>query len=103
MEMWSNKIQEVNSFYKDPAKFWGNIKVLMGGKGINNSCILDENNTKIHEPKDKEKEFRSIWSNVFRITDKENQNFDHNHETMVADYLNEHQQQTQPYPFADLS
>ena len=75
----------------------------MGGKGIKNSYILDENNIKLHEAEDKEKEFGSIWSNVFRISDEENQNFDHNHETMVTDYLNEHQQQTQPYPFADLS
>ena len=29
--------------------------------------------------------------------------FDQNNETMVTEYLNEHQQQTQPYPFADLS
>ena len=75
----------------------------MGGKGIKNSYILDANNTKIHEPKDKEKEFRSIWTNVFKITDEENQNFDQDSETMVTEYLNEHQQQTQPYPFADLS
>ena len=104
-EMWNNKIQKVNSTYKDPAKFWGDIKVLMGGKGIKNSCIglLDANNTKIHEPKDKEKEFRSIWTNVFKITDEENQNFDQDNETMVTEYLNEHQQQTQPYPFVDLS
>ena len=101
--MWNNEIQQVNSFYKDPAKFWGNIKILMGGKGIKNSHILDENNIKIHEPEDKEKEFRSIWSNVFKISDKENQNFDHSYETMVTDYLNEHQQQTQPYPSANLS
>ena len=102
-EMWNNKIQKVNSTYNDPAKFWGDIKVLMGGKGIENSYILDANNTKIHEPKDKEKEFRSIWTNVFKITDEENQNFDQDNETMVTEYLNEHQQQMQPYPFADLS
>ena len=78
------------------------VNVLMGGKGIKNSYILDENNIKLHEPEDKEKEFRSIWSNVYRISDEENQNFDHNHETMVTDYLYEHQQQTQQYPFADL-
>ena len=102
-EMWNNKIRKVNSTYKDPAKFWRDIKVLMGGKGIKNSYILDANNTKIHEPKDKEKEFRSIWTNVFKITDEENQNFDQDNETMVTEYLNEHQQQIQPYPFADLS
>ena len=101
--MWNNKIQKVNSTYKDPAKFWGDIKVLMGEKGIKNSYILDANNAKIHEPKYKEKEFRSIWTNVFKITDEENQNFDQDNETMVTEYLNEHQQQTQPYPFAHLS
>ena len=62
--MWNNKIQQVNSLYKDPAKFWDNIKLLMGGKGIKNSYILDRNNTKLHEPYDKEREFRSIWRNV---------------------------------------
>ena len=63
------------------------VNVLMGGKGVKNLYILDENHIKLHEPEDKEKEFRSIWSNGFRISDKEHQNFDHNHETMVTDYL----------------
>ena len=58
--MWNNKIQKINTLYKDLAQFWNNIKVLMGGKGIKNSCILDENNIKLYEPKDKEKRFRSI-------------------------------------------
>ena len=102
-EMWNNKIQQVNSLYKDPAKFWNNIKLLMGEKSIKNSYILNRNNMKLQEPKDKEREFRSIWSNVFRISDEENQNFDHNNEISVTDYLNEHLEQTQPYPFADLS
>ena len=102
-EMWNNKIQQVNSLYKDPAKFWDNVKLLMGGKGIKNSYILDRNHTKLHEPCDKEREFRSIWRNVFRISDEENQNFDHNNEILVTDYLNEHLEQTQPYPFTDLS
>ena len=56
-EMWNNKIQQVNSLYKDPAKFWNNIKLLMGGKGIKNFYILVRNNTKLQEPKDKEREF----------------------------------------------
>ena len=75
----------------------------MGGKGIKNLYILDENNVKLYEPKDKEKRFCSIWSNVFRISDEENQNFDLNHEAMVTEFLSERQQETQPYPFADLS
>ena len=53
--------------------------------------------------KTKKKRFRSIWSNVFRISDEKNQNFDQEHETMVTEFLNERQQETQPYPFADLS
>ena len=51
--MWYNKIHQVNSLYKDPAKFWNNVKLLMGRKGIKNSYILDRNNTKLQEPKDK--------------------------------------------------
>ena len=94
--MWNNKIQKVNDIYKDPSQFWNNIKVLMGGKGIKNSYLLDENNVKLYEPKDKERRFRSIWSNVFRISDEENQNFDQENETMVTEFLNERQQETQP-------
>ena len=101
--MWNNKIQKIITLYKDPAQFWNNIKVLMGGKGIKNLYILDENNIKLYEPKDKEKLFRSIWGNIFKISDEENQNFYLNHETMVTEFLNERQHDTQPYPFAGLS
>ena len=60
----------------------------MGRKGIKNTYTPDNNNTKLYEPKDKEKQFRLIWSNIFKISDEENQNFDLNHEATVTDLTN---------------
>ena len=73
------------------------------GKVSNLLIFLTKIISKFANRKIEKKNLDKFGSNIFKISDAENQNSDQNHETMVTDYLDEHQQQTQPYPFADLS
>ena len=75
-EKLNEKIYKLNDSYKDPAKFWKGVKNLMGGDTVKIPYLLDRNGGKIHGTKEKEERFRDIWSNIFKISDDENQEFD---------------------------
>ena len=46
---------------------------------------------------------KNIWTDIFRISPEENQDFDQENETMVANYLQRNQNRIKPYPFSDLT
>ena len=88
--MWNTKIREINDIYRDPAAFWQGVKTLMGGSGDKIMYFPDNNGRKIYKTEEKEETFRHIWSNVFRITDEENQLFCRENERRINWYLQLH-------------
>ena len=64
--------------------------------------ILDNRGNRIYEETEKEEKYREIWSNVFRISDEENTNFDQQQERIVERYLQRHNFRFAPYERADL-
>ena len=67
-ENWSKNIQELNEIYREPSKFWRDVNRLMGNNNPRAPYILDNQRNKISDPKGKEKKFREIWTDIFRIT-----------------------------------
>ena len=93
---WENKIKNLNTLYKDPQKFWQNIKQLKGNPTNEKSYILHKNK-KIYNVKEKENIFREIWGNVFRISPTENIQFDQENERIVDNYISNNTPEIIPY------
>lgn len=95
---WENQIKHLTANYKNPTIFWKKLKILKGTKAPITTYILDSQNNKIYDNTKKEKIFRNIWKNVFKISDEENADFDITNEDRVLDYLAENWQRTTPEP-----
>ena len=93
---WENKIKNLNTFYKDPKKFWQNLKQLKDNPNNQKTYILHDNK-KIYDEKGKEQIFRNIWKNVFRISPTENLQFDLDNEKVVDNYINNNKLEISPY------
>ena len=74
----------------------------MGGSGDKTMYLLDNNGRKIYKTDEKEEAFRHIWSNVFKITDEENQLFCRENERRINRYLQLHDFEINRFEFADL-
>lgn len=86
--------------YKDPQKFWKQIKKLKSPqKHIKQHLI--KNNIKLTEGSEKEEAFRKIWKNIFRITPEENLNYDLDHQRITEDYLSNNKDVYTPYNTSD--
>ena len=101
-ERWSEKISKLQEIYNNPQKFWRDVGNLMGGKKNSNTYIVKANGEKLHTEKEKEKEFRSIWSNIFRIDEGDNVEFDQQHERHVLNYLAAQEYQLGPFERTDM-
>ena len=93
---WENKVKNLNTVYKDPQKFWQNLKQLKGNP-TNHKTYIVHNNIKIYDEKGKERIFREIWENVFRISPTENLQFDQENERVVNNYINNNKLEILPY------
>ena len=93
---WENKLQNLNKLYADPKNFWQNIKILRGNQTNTKPYLLVDNN-KIYSTEEKERIFRDIWKNVFKISPIENSQFDMANEIRVNNHLNNIKEQITPY------
>ena len=100
-EKWNEKINKLNDSYNDPAKLWKGVKNLMGSDTVKIPYLLDRNGGKIHGTKEKEERFRDIWSNIFKISDDENQEFDFLHGQRIMNYVQTYEYQIETYEQAD--
>ena len=64
--------------------------------------LLDNKGRKIFKTEEKEEAFRYIWSNVFRITDEENQLFCRENERRINRYLQLQNFEINHFEFAEL-
>ena len=93
---WECKIKHLNTIYKDPKKFWQNLKQLIGNPTHQKPFILHDNK-KVYDDKGKEQIFREIWSNVFKISPIENLQFDQDNERIINNYINNNKLEISPY------
>ena len=70
----------------------------------NISYLIDaENNKKCHADNEKLDLYNKTWKNVFRISPKENRNFNQQNEDRVENVIRNNKQRIEPYTTADLS
>ena len=93
---WENKLLNLNKLYRDPKKFWQNIKTLKGIQ-TNVKPYLIHNDTKVYETEEKEIIFRQIWSDIFKISPTENLEFDRANEIKVNNAITTKKEQITPY------
>lgn len=70
--------------YKNPQKFWDNIRKLKGYSTSKNNHLIVNDNKLIHG-KEKEGAHRNLWQNIFKITDEENDQYDQENEALVEE------------------
>ena len=100
-EAWNNKIRKLNDIYNDPTRFWKETQKLMGSGTVKTPYIKDNRGNKIYDSNEKERKFREIWENIFKISPEENLNFNIRNKRMVSNYLGQHEFEIEHYQFAD--
>ena len=73
---WETLIKAIKIDPQNPAKFWKDIKRLMGKTTQAVPYVMDNNNVKKYSDEDKEAAFRAVWESMFSITQVENIHFD---------------------------
>lgn len=101
-ERWSSEINKMQDVYNDPRKFWDKVRRLMGGSKDVPPYISDERGNKYYSDDEKEGQFRHIWTDIFRITDEEEANFDRANDRRVNEFINDNEPSITPYEYADL-
>ena len=81
--------------YNDSRRFWTSIRKLMGGKMPPVPYLKIQKIEKIQECKEKFELFREILTQIFQITDAENQDFDMDYEETVIQFTENNGEITQ--------
>ena len=89
---WEKQINNVIRDSKETKTFWQNINRLRGKTIPKNSYLKDENGKEYHTDKEKCQIMQIIWSNIFRITEEEEQKFDRTHSEQIETFINENSQ-----------
>lgn len=85
-EEWARLIENINETENSRA-FWKQINQLDGNEKTTTPYVKDIHGNKIYEDDKKEKAFRNIWSQVFKINEEENENFNEEHENTVNEWM----------------
>ena len=64
---------------------------MMGSNKIEAPYLMNSNGDKLYTDEDKEREYRNMWRNIFRIDDRDNVDFDQLHERNVKNFINFHE------------
>ena len=102
---WDNIIRKIDLRKNDPKYFWGKIGRLMGGKDNGSPVYIWGNNRiKLYKTKEKLNMFKETWaSEIFRITEQENTEFDMENERRVEEFLDQNDHRMNPYLNANLN
>ena len=100
---WDSLIANTEAEYSDPAKFWRNIKRLLGNDQQHIPYIEDDQGNKYHKEADQEREFRRFWSKIYEISEEENRDFCQETQNTVEEYLHQHAEEYSPYDTIDLT
>ena len=99
---WENLIKNIDLQKNDPKQFWSSIRRLMGGKEETTPFLKDNRGQKCYKDEEKEKLFREIWQDIFRISNQENQNFCQQKEEEVKAFLDQNRHRLTPYKEASM-
>ena len=71
-EAWETKINHLNEIFKDSAKFWGQVRQVIGNNKVKNEYLIDINNNgnKVYKDEEKEILYRNIWQKIFEIPEE---------------------------------
>lgn len=87
-EMWEELIAKTESSYRDPEVFWRQIRRLSGTETTNSiPYLLDPNGHKLVTDETQAHEFQRHLSNIFNITEEENQHFCQDTQREIETYL----------------
>lgn len=98
---WNQLITSIDSQHNEPEKFWSGIKRLMGSDRQQLKYLIDSNGRKLTTEREQALEFQRVWSNIYKITEGENENFCADTENFVRTYLNNSHNHC-PYDTIDL-
>lgn len=99
---WQELLKKTEKTYKQPHIFWKEIRRLMGTEQNNTTYLLDPQGTKLITDEDKANEFRRHLKNIFQITEEENNNFCHQTQRDVEEFLR-NTNQHKPYEKTNLT
>lgn len=98
---WQDKMLHTADKYKDSREFWKEIKRLKGNKSPINP--LEVNNKTITTDQGKDETHRTIWKEIFKITQEENQNYCRIKEEEIEDFLLRNPERHLPDSFSNLN
>lgn len=93
----------MSNIIKDPRQFWQDIKRYSGTNKTKSPYLLNSQNEKIFEEKDKMLLHSNFWSKTFQITPDDNQLFDQIHETNICAHVNNNRGRLSSDTTVDLS
>lgn len=102
-EHWNTLLADTEADYRNPSKFWQDIRRLMGGSQQSSPYILNHLDQKLFSDREKEAEFRRYWEPIYTITEEENRDFCQQTQAETEEYLRTHTQDFSPYDTIDLT
>lgn len=101
-ESWNEAILHTEINYREPGKFWNNIKRLMGNDTEQLKFLLDPHGNKLTTHREQAEEFKRVWQKIYQISDEENEDFCERTERTVLDFLHANNSH-RPYDDINLS
>ena len=102
-DQWQRFMAQTETKYNNPKDFWTAIRKLSGKEYVPDTYLLNDQNEKVWSVREKEALHRRFWTDKFRITEEENENFDQEFELEVETLLENQRELTQPSQTADFS
>ncbi len=100
---WEKQINNVIKDSKDTKKFWQQVNKLRGKTIPQNNYLKDENGREYHTCKEKCLIMQNTWSNIFRITEEEEQKFDIEHSQHTDTYINDNNERIKHHETIDFN
>lgn len=100
---WEKQIDNIIRDSKDTKVFWNKINRLRGKTTPQNNYLKDDDGREYHTDKEKCNIMQETWSNIFKITEEEEQNFDLIHSEQIDTYINENVQRITHYETIDFN
>lgn len=100
---WEDQIKYISENSKNSKQFWNKIKLLQGKKTAHTNYMKDSEGNKYYSEKEKCNLMEKTWSNVFRITEEEENSFDQDHSEHIDRYINVNNHRIESFPTANMN